>query len=90
MKRIIPLFVATLTSFFVLAGLIWPVSLGGYLNIVLDWAIIVGAMALLVAIAHLFWHSGTKSPEETAAHLQPGICHCFSAQSRRWSGHGCG
>jgi len=54
LKRIIPLFVATLTSFFVLAGLIWPVSLGGYLNIVLDWAIIVGAMALLVAIAHLF------------------------------------
>lgn len=54
MKRIISLFVAALAGLFVLAGLIWPATLGENLNIVLDWAIIIGAMTVLVAIAHLF------------------------------------
>lgn len=54
MKRALPLTIAIVAGVFVLSALILPVSLGGYLNIVLQWAIIVGAMALLVAIAYLF------------------------------------
>ncbi|MGB4596109.1 MAG: hypothetical protein WBI14_09435 [Anaerolineaceae bacterium] len=54
MKRTLPLMVAILAGVFVLVALSFPVSLGGFLNIVLNWAIIVGAVALLVAIAHLF------------------------------------
>lgn len=54
MKRALPVIVAVTTGVFILVALVLPVSLGGYLSIVLRWAIIVGAMALLVAIAHLF------------------------------------
>jgi hypothetical protein len=46
--------IAIVAGVFVLTMLVFPVTLGGYLNILLNWAIIVGAMALLVAIAHLF------------------------------------
>ena len=54
MKRALPVIVAIITGVFILVALVLPVSLGGYLSIVLRWAIVVGAMALLVAIAHLF------------------------------------
>ena len=54
MKRSLPLIVAILVGVFVLTALIFPISLGGYLNVILNWAIIIGAVALLVAIAHLF------------------------------------
>lgn len=54
MKRALPVIVAITTGVFILIALVLPVSLGGYLSIVLRWAIVVGAMTLLVAIAHLF------------------------------------
>ncbi len=54
MRRALPVIVAIITGVFILVALVLPVSLGGYLSIVLRWAIVVGAMALLVAIAHLF------------------------------------
>lgn len=54
MKRALPVIVAVTTGVFILVALVLPVSLGGYLSIVLRWAIVVGAMTLLVAIAHLF------------------------------------
>lgn len=54
MKRLLPLSIAILAGVLTLTMLVFPVTLRGYLNIVLNWVIIVGAMALLVAIAHLF------------------------------------
>jgi hypothetical protein len=53
-KRAAPLIIAILAGIFVLIALTFPVSLGSYLILVLNWAIIIGAMGLLVAIAHLF------------------------------------
>lgn len=54
MKRALPLIVAILAGVFVLIALIYPVSLGGHLNLVLTWSIVVGTMGVLVAIAYLF------------------------------------
>jgi len=53
MKKGLPIAVAILSGLFVLAGLIFQPYLGPYLGLVLNWAVIVGSMALLVAIASL-------------------------------------
>ncbi len=53
MKKALPVIVAVLSGLFVLAALTYQPLLGGYLSIVLSWLIIVGSMALLIAIATL-------------------------------------
>lgn len=53
MKKALPVIVAVLSGLFVLTALTYQPLLGGYLSIVLSWLIIVGSMALLIAIATL-------------------------------------
>lgn len=53
MKRGLPVVVAILSGLAVIAGILFRPVLGGYLGIVLNWAVIVASMALLVAIASL-------------------------------------
>ncbi len=59
MKKIVPLIVATVTALFVMAGIFFRESLGGWLSVVLNWAIVLSSVALLVVLARLlFTHIG--------------------------------
>ena len=59
MKKIVPLIVATVTTLFVMAGIFFRESLGGWLSVVLNWAIVLSSVALLVVLARLlFTHIG--------------------------------
>lgn len=59
MKKIVPLIVATITALFVMAGIFFRESLGGWLSVVLNWAIVLSSVALLVMLARLlFTHIG--------------------------------
>ncbi|MGV8049865.1 MAG: hypothetical protein AB2L21_05880 [Anaerolineaceae bacterium] len=51
MKKALPLIVAVACGLFVLLALMLQPNLGGFLNILLNWAIILTSMAVLVAIA---------------------------------------
>ncbi len=53
MKKTIPILVAAAAALFILATLILGEPLAGWLEIVLNWAVIVASVALLVAIATL-------------------------------------
>ncbi len=53
MKKTIPILVAAAAALFILAALILGEPLAGWLEIVLNWAVIVASVALLVAIATL-------------------------------------
>ncbi|MFZ3069886.1 MAG: hypothetical protein WA110_02020 [Anaerolineaceae bacterium] len=53
MKKTLPVIVAIATGLFVLLALLLQPTLGGFLEILLNWAIIVASMAALVAIATL-------------------------------------
>ena len=53
MRKTIPIVVAALAAGFVLAALILRQQLGGWLDLVLNWAIIIASAALLVAVAAL-------------------------------------
>lgn len=55
MKKIVPLIVATVTAFFVMAGIFFRESLGGWLSVVLNWAIVLSSVALLVMLARLLF-----------------------------------
>jgi len=52
-RKTIPIVVAALAAGFVLAALILRQQLGGWLDLVLNWAIIIASAALLVAVAAL-------------------------------------
>ena len=59
MKKIVPLIVATVTTLFVMAGIFFRESLGGWLSVVLNWAIVLSSVVLLVVLARLlFTHIG--------------------------------
>lgn len=51
MKKALPVIVAVACGLFVLLALMLQPNLGGFLNILLNWAIILTSMAVLVAIA---------------------------------------
>ncbi|MFZ3150196.1 MAG: hypothetical protein WA116_00755 [Anaerolineaceae bacterium] len=51
MKKTLPVIVAVACGLFVLLALMLQPNLGGFLNILLNWAIILTSMAVLVAIA---------------------------------------
>jgi len=53
MKKTLPVLTAAAAALFILAALIVGEPLAGWLEIVLNWAVIVGSAALLVAIATL-------------------------------------
>lgn len=53
MKKTLPIIVTVVSGLFVLAALIFQPTLGNYLGMVLNWAIILASVALLVAIAVL-------------------------------------
>ena len=53
MKKTLPIVITVVSGSFVLAALIFQPTLGNYLGMVLNWAIILASMALLVAIAVL-------------------------------------
>lgn len=55
MKKIVPLIVATITALFVMAGIFFRESLGGWLSVVLNWAIVLSSVALLVMLARLLF-----------------------------------
>lgn len=55
MKKIVPLIVATVTTLFVMAGIFFRESLGGWLSVVLNWAIVLSSVALLVVLARLLF-----------------------------------
>lgn len=55
MKKIVPLIVATVTALFVMAGIFFRESLGGWLSVVLNWAIVLSSVALLVMLARLLF-----------------------------------
>ncbi len=55
MKKIVPLIVATVTALFVMAGIFFRESLGGWLSVVLNWAIVLSSVALLVVLARLLF-----------------------------------
>ena len=55
MKKIVPLIVATITALFVMAGIFFRESLGGWLSVVLNWAIVLSSVALLVVLARLLF-----------------------------------
>ncbi len=59
MKKIVLLIVATVTALFVMAGIFFRESLGGWLSVVLNWAIVLSSVVLLVVLARLlFTHIG--------------------------------
>jgi len=55
MKKIVPLIVATVTTLFVMAGIFFRESLGDWLSVVLNWAIVLSSVALLVMLARLLF-----------------------------------
>ena len=53
MKKAIPILIAGLSGLLVLAALIWQPQLAGWLEVVLNWAVIIASVAALVALATL-------------------------------------
>ncbi|HOE35653.1 MAG: hypothetical protein GX415_02700 [Chloroflexi bacterium] len=53
MKKTLPILVAVLTAVFILAALILRPQLNGWLDVVLNWAVVTASAALLVAVATL-------------------------------------
>ena len=53
MKKAIPILIAGLSGLLVLAALIWQPQLAGWLEVMLNWAVIIASMAALVALATL-------------------------------------
>jgi len=52
-KKTLPILVAVLTAVFILAALILRPQLNGWLDVVLNWAVVTASAALLVAVATL-------------------------------------
>ena len=53
MKKIIPVIIAAVSGLLVLAALIWQPQLEGWLDVMLNWAVILASFAALVALATL-------------------------------------
>jgi hypothetical protein len=53
MKKAIPILVAALSGLIVLAALVWQPQLESWLEVMLNWAVIVASVAALVALAAL-------------------------------------
>ena len=53
MKKAIPILIAGLSGLLVLAALIWQPQLADWLEVVLNWAVIIASVAALVALATL-------------------------------------
>ncbi len=59
MKKAVPLIVAILSALFVMVGIFFREDLGGWVSVVLNWAIVLSSVALLVVLARLlFTHIG--------------------------------
>ncbi|HAE86041.1 MAG TPA: hypothetical protein DCG78_06010 [Anaerolineaceae bacterium] len=53
MKKLIPVIIAAVSGLLVLAALIWQPQLEGWLDVMLNWAVILASFAALVALATL-------------------------------------
>lgn len=53
MKKLIPVIIAAVSGLVVLAALIWQPQLEGWLDVMLNWAVILASFAALVALATL-------------------------------------
>ena len=51
MKKIAPVIVAIVSALFVMAGIFFRESLGGWLSVALNWAIVLSSVALLLILA---------------------------------------
>ncbi len=59
MKKIAPVIVAIVSALFVMAGIFFRESLGGWLSVALNWAIVLSGVALLLILARfLLTHIG--------------------------------